>query len=80
MLLIYLLVAVLLIMLNAFFVLAEFAAVKVRPTHECQIDIGVKKSPEGKFAAHAWIRHEGNVILGGEAEEYKLIASFPQAL
>ena len=46
--------------------------------HECRIDIGVKKSPEGKLAAHAWVQHEGQVILGGEAEEFKVIASFPR--
>jgi hypothetical protein len=31
-----------------------------------EIRFGVKKSPEGKLQAHAWVLNEGKILIGGE--------------
>lgn len=32
--------------------------------HSCELRIGVAKAEEGKLEAHAWIEHEGLVVIG----------------
>lgn len=45
-----------------------------------QVCIGVRKSPDGVFQAHAWVEREGAVIIGGPAEErYARLVAFGQA-
>jgi|SRR5215213_7343570 len=44
----------------------------------CQalLRIGVVRSAEGKFEAHAWVESDGRVVIGGyELERYTLLAS-----
>lgn len=32
---------------------------------DCELRIGVAKSPTGKLEAHAWVEHDGKLIIGG---------------
>ena len=34
--------------------------------HECRVEIGVAKQQTAGFQAHAWVVHDGAIILGGE--------------
>ena len=40
--------------------------------HECRLRIGVGKDGGGRFQSHAWLEHEGKVLLGdiGDLEKY----------
>ena len=45
-----------------------------RHGYESQFRIGVKRSAEGVFAAHAWLERDGRVIVGGPlalVQDYK---------
>jgi hypothetical protein len=33
--------------------------------YEAQLRIGVKREPDGKFLAHAWLVREGKIVVGG---------------
>lgn len=39
----------------------------LRHTHDVQVRIGVQKSADRGFVAHAWITHNGKTILGEQA-------------
>jgi Transglutaminase-like superfamily len=40
------------------------------------LHIGVVRSPEGKFEAHAWVESDGRVVIGGyELERYTPLAA-----
>lgn len=39
------------------------------------LEIGVAKN-SGRFAAHAWLTHEGRVLIGGGAGEYAPLAAW----
>ncbi|WP_394729486.1 lasso peptide biosynthesis B2 protein [Altererythrobacter sp. GH1-8] len=34
------------------------------------IEIGVQRDAESEFRAHAWLLHQGQVVLGGEAGDF----------
>lgn len=38
-----------------------------------QITIGVDRTPEGEFAAHAWLTQAGRVVTGGEISRYRIL-------
>lgn len=38
-----------------------------------RIKIGVGKSVEGEFEAHAWLEYEGEVVVGESEKEYVLL-------
>lgn len=40
------------------------------------VKIGVGKSSEGEFEAHAWLEYEGKVVIGESEEEYVPIYDF----
>jgi hypothetical protein len=42
---------------------------------ESELRVGVEMSPSEGFAAHAWVEHEGRVIIGGERarERYQVM-------
>ena len=35
-----------------------------RYRHAARLRLGVQRSPDGAFGAHAWIEHEGQVLIG----------------
>ncbi len=41
------------------------------------INIGVEKSSEGKFEAHAWLEYENKVVIGESEKEYVPLFDFP---
>jgi hypothetical protein len=45
--------------------------------YRSDVEIGVTRSKGRKIAAHAWVRHNGQVILGGDSDAYHVIARFP---
>ena len=48
-----------------------------RNGHYSELRIGVEKS-HGQFTAHAWLVHNGRVLIGGaEMESYRLRAAWP---
>lgn len=54
--------------------LAQSLALKyllLRSDEACVIRIGVKANSDKGFAAHAWVVHDGQCILGGEEEDLK---------
>jgi hypothetical protein len=49
----------------------------VRSGHASSVHLGARKSPEGKFEAHAWIECENRVVIGGPlAQEYVPLAAW----
>jgi Transglutaminase-like superfamily len=50
-----------------------------RHGHTSDMVIGVAKGAAEPFAAHAWVEHEGSVILGGSATEYSRLLSWSAA-
>lgn len=47
-----------------------------RHGYPVQLRIGVRLPAAGQFAAHAWLEHEGNIIVGGPAsvvDQYKAL-------
>jgi hypothetical protein len=32
---------------------------------ECEVRFGVARKSDGTFDAHAWVEHEGHVVIGG---------------
>ncbi|WP_093992652.1 lasso peptide biosynthesis protein [Flavimaricola marinus] len=33
--------------------------------------LGARKDPEGRLAAHAWLLHDGKVLIGGTEDTYQ---------
>jgi hypothetical protein len=40
------------------------------------LSIGVRRTTAGAFHAHAWLAHEGRVLIGATNDEYLLMASW----
>lgn len=38
-----------------------------------ELRLGVEKSIEGDFAAHAWVEHDGRVLIGGEFVQQRYV-------
>lgn len=38
-----------------------------------EIQIGVENPKDGKFAAHAWLMHDGMIVTGGDIAQYETI-------
>ena len=38
-----------------------------------ELRLGVEKSVEGDFAAHAWVEHDGRVLIGGEFVQQRYV-------
>ncbi len=38
-----------------------------------EIQIGVENPSDGQFGAHAWLVHDGEVVTGGEVDQYDII-------
>jgi len=49
-----------------------------RHGHSVRLRIGVKRDESGAFAAHAWLEHEGQVILGGPVETIGTYTTLPE--
>jgi hypothetical protein len=59
--------------------LVQALAAKVifgRRGHPARLRIGVERNEAEEFRAHAWVEHEGRVVVGGE-EELTRYALFP---
>jgi hypothetical protein len=39
-------------------------AILVVAGHPCELRIGVAKGESGEFLAHAWVEHEGKMLIG----------------
>lgn len=49
----------------------------VRRGRPARVHIGVVRSEEGKFEAHAWVESEGRAVIGGHAlERYTPLTSY----
>ena len=44
--------------------------------HPSQVKIGVGKSSEGEFEAHAWLEYKDEVVIGESENDYVLLFSF----
>jgi len=45
-----------------------------RHGHQAELHIGVNRDNEGRFQAHAWVEHGGQVVIGGsDVTDYKPI-------
>ncbi len=44
--------------------------------YSSQVKIGVGKSSEGEFEAHAWLEHNGRVVIGESEKEYVPLLDF----
>ena len=44
-----------------------------------EIQIGVEHPEGGKFAAHAWLMHEGQIVTGGDISQYDVILADSQS-
>ena len=42
-----------------------------------QVHIGVRHDETGQFKAHAWVEHQGQILIGGSAEEIALFTALP---
>ena len=49
-----------------------------RHGYQAKLRIGVRREPNGAFAAHAWLEREGIVIVGGPAEMVADYAPLPE--
>jgi hypothetical protein len=49
-----------------------------RAGHSADLRIGVAKDAAGGFASHAWLEHEGEILIGdnGELDRYSPILAF----
>ncbi len=36
----------------------------------CEIEVGVRRDDDSAFRAHAWVIHDGKVVLGGETRKF----------
>jgi Transglutaminase-like superfamily len=48
-----------------------------RHGHPVDFRVGVLRSP-GKFAAHAWLEHEGSVVVGGPVSVIQQYTALPE--
>ncbi len=49
---------------------------------DAALHIGVRRAPEGAFAAHAWLTRQGALLLeppSSQPAQYRVIASFPES-
>ncbi len=46
--------------------------------HEAKLRIGVRRKETGEFTAHAWLEHEGKVIVGGPSEMIAGYSAMPE--
>src|SRR5437763_1079496 len=49
-----------------------------RHGYSARLRIGVKRDQTGAFAAHAWLEHDGHVILGGSMETIGTYTTMPE--
>lgn len=49
---------------------------------DVEVRLGVARRPDGSFEAHAWVEHEGRVLIGGlpDLERYAVLPSGAQPL
>lgn len=51
-----------------------------RRGYSCTIQLGVRQDGEAGFAAHAWVEHAGEVLIGGpDTRPYAVLTSVPAA-
>ncbi len=49
-----------------------------RHGYSTKLRIGVKRDGGGAFAAHAWLEHEGRIVLGGDTETIETYTAMPE--
>jgi hypothetical protein len=49
-----------------------------RHGHDARLRLGVRRNPDGKIAAHAWLEREGLVVVGGPPSEVATYAPLPE--
>ena len=53
-------------------------AMLLRHGHEARLRLGVRRNPDGKIAAHAWLEREGVVVVGGPRSEVATYVPLPE--
>jgi len=48
-----------------------------RHSYACELRIGVARDNQGKLEAHAWIEHEGRILIGGPATHIARFTPLP---
>ncbi len=49
-----------------------------RHGHDARLRLGVRRNPDGKIAAHAWLEREGLVVVGGPRSEVATYVPLPE--
>lgn len=42
-----------------------------------EIRIGVERTADGEFGAHAWLLHDGKIVTGGNVDRYEILLGAP---